>query len=124
MFTANASEKSELDFGIKTLIRDPANRYHGRMSLRAATLLFVLILGAIALIPHAPEARADDRGVGLPCDLNFDGIANAVDVSIFVNKLLGMTPPTPFDPADVNNDGLIDGRDIRPFVCCIVGSFC
>ncbi len=94
------------------------------MNLRAATLLFVLILGTLAPNTHSPEARADDRGVGLPCDLNFDGIANAVDISIFVNKLLGVTLPTPFDPADVNNDGLIDGRDIRPFVCCIVGSFC
>ncbi len=94
------------------------------MKLRAATLLFVLILGALAPTTPAPEARADDRGVLPPCDVNFDGQINAVDISIFVNKLLGVTPPLPFDPADINFDGHIDGRDIRSFVCCILGTFC
>jgi len=94
------------------------------MNLRAATLRFVLILSLFVTPTVEPSARADDRGVGLPCDLNFDGLANAVDISIFVNKLLGVIPPLPFDPADLNHDGLIDGRDIRSFVCCIVGSFC
>lgn len=52
-----------------------------------------------------------DRLLG---DCNRDGAVNALDVSRFISILTGASPKIP--EADINGDGLVDCRDINPFL--------
>jgi hypothetical protein len=49
-------------------------------------------------------------------DVNFDTFVNTADIPLFASIVIGATTPADPCPADVNDDGLIDGRDIREFI--------
>jgi len=59
-------------------------------------------------------------------DMNCDQAVDISDVPAFTSALLqpsgfGLCG---FPSADMNDDGLVDGRDIRPFVACVMGVGC
>jgi hypothetical protein len=54
-------------------------------------------------------------------DMTDDHVVNLLDVPIFANVLIGVdTTPYRVARADVNCDGLVDGRDIAPFLAILV----
>lgn len=56
-------------------------------------------------------------------DVDGNSTVNTADIPPMVDILLGnVNPPDPC-PADTNNDGLLDGRDIRPFIALALPSF-
>ena len=67
-------------------------------------------------MPAAYLARRD----ACPCvpgDLNRDGFANLGGVPPFAAVLLGTdNDPLQFQSADLNGDGVADGRYVQPFV--------
>jgi len=81
------------------------------------------------------DACVADTGVGTPPivdrgayefqgnagDLNGDGDVTTADIPDFVNVLLGVdTIPPHVVAADVNCDGLADGRDVKPFTVLLL----
>lgn len=65
------------------------------------------------------------RSAAVPCikgDVDANGIVNTADISPLVNVLLGVAVPGDPCPPDVNNDGLLDGRDAQAFVVELMGS--
>lgn len=65
------------------------------------------------------------RSAAVPCikgDVDANGIVNTADISPLVNVLLGVAVPGDPCPPDVNNDGLLDGRDVQAFVVELMGS--
>lgn len=68
---------------------------------------------------HEETGGPGPRGLGCPCpgDLDGNGIADELDLPLFVNTLLAGS----FGGcADVNGDGPVDGADIRPFVGAVL----
>jgi chitinase len=54
------------------------------------------------------------------CDINGDGAANALDLQIMVNLVLGLQAP-PAGKADLNGDGKIDALDLQILGNVILG---
>ncbi len=65
-----------------------------------------------------PQAPPPELGVpNLPGDMNGDAVVNQSDVPIFVDVLLGLdADPGHLHAADMDGNGLTDGRDVKPFV--------
>ncbi len=64
------------------------------------------------------------RSTTVPCikgDVDANGVVNTADISPMVNVLLGIVVPTDPCPLDVNDDGLLDGRDVQAFVVELMG---
>ena len=54
-----------------------------------------------------------------PCDMNCDGVVDALDIESFIGLLfLGDEPCQPCT-GDVNGDGFIDANDIEGFINCL-----
>ena len=55
-----------------------------------------------------------------PCDMNCDGVVNALDIEFFINLLFnGATPCAPCTGA-TNGDGVVDAADIEGFIDCLL----
>ena len=75
------------------------------------------------------SSLTDIRGLALrsatvPCmkgDVDANGVVNIADISPMVNVLLGIVVPADPCPLDVNDDGLLDGRDVQAFVVELMG---
>ncbi len=60
--------------------------------------------------------------LGLPGDIDGDGDADATDVALFVDVLLGLdAAPSHVAAADINQSGAPDGDDVQPFVTALAG---
>lgn len=60
--------------------------------------------------------------LGPPGDIDGDGDADATDVALFVDVLLGLdTMSSHVAAADVNQSGASDGDDVQPFVAALAG---
>lgn len=57
----------------------------------------------------------------IPCDLNSDGVVNAVDVQLAINQVLGTAP---CGSADVNRDGRCDAVDVQRVINASLGQAC
>lgn len=85
------------------------------------------IVAQTASFPGSPSAAAGrdvsnkrDDPPCHPCDTNCDSQINDLDVAPFVNTLLSDTPGCSPCAGDIDGDGQTDGRDIQPFVLCLL----
>ncbi len=68
--------------------------------------------------------------VGLPADMNCDGLVDNGDIDAFVLALLdrgayeSAFPTCRYENGDVNADGFVDNGDIDAFVQCLLGGGC
>lgn len=76
-----------------------------------------------------PVSGFSAHSAGFSCprgDMNCDQVVNLSDVPAFASALLQpiginlCNAPT----ADMNGDGFVDGRDIAPFITCVLGGGC
>ncbi len=74
--------------------------------------------GAATVVAQPPSAVSFSFSVCLAGDVNADAAVSLPDVPLFVDLLLGASPPDEQAAcaADLNADGNIDGRDITLFV--------
>ncbi|MCZ6817849.1 MAG: hypothetical protein O7F76_14275 [Planctomycetota bacterium] len=54
-----------------------------------------------------------------PCDMNCDGVVDALDIEPFLDLLFGGGTPCDFCTGDVNGDMRIDAGDIQGFIECL-----
>ena len=55
-----------------------------------------------------------------PCDINYDGVANVVDVQLIINEALGVTPAV----NDLNGDGVVNVVDVQIVINAALGLGC
>ena len=53
------------------------------------------------------------------CDMNCDGVVNAVDIEDFINILFNGQIPCDTCTGDTNGDGFVDAADIEGFIACL-----
>jgi len=58
---------------------------------------------------------------GSPCDLNSDGMVNALDVQLAVDQALGLTACT---TGDINHDGVCNIVDVQMVISAALGGSC
>ncbi len=69
----------------------------------------------------APAAGASSTGGPCdPCDVNCDSIHDFLDVPPFVEALVQEASGCSSCGGDLDDNGLLDGRDIQPFVDCLL----
>ena len=54
-----------------------------------------------------------------PCDMNCDGVVDALDIQSFLDLLFQGVNPCGTCTGDVNGDGFIDAEDIEGFIDCL-----
>ena len=65
------------------------------------------------------ELIGDIGGGCDPCDMNCDGVVNALDIETFLGLLFNGEQPCGACTGDANGDGNIDALDIEPFLDCL-----
>ncbi len=85
---------------------------------------------AFALFGSSSFSFSVDPALSISGDMNCDGVVNSDDADAFALAAVAPTeyqatyPDCNADEGDVNNDGLLDGRDIQGFVQCLIAGSC
>ncbi|HKQ47911.1 MAG TPA: hypothetical protein VJZ71_07580 [Phycisphaerae bacterium] len=96
---------------------------HRRRFVLIAGLLLVALIGmptpsvAISLLVGASMTA----GPCEPCDANCDSFLDILDIPPFVDALVQETSGCSSCAGDVDNNGTFDGRDVQPFIDCLLG---
>ena len=75
--------------------------------------------GQCGVAPVVDMGAYEFQGDCDPCDMNCDGLINALDIETFIGLLFNGDQPCGPCTGDTNGDGAIDALDIEPFLNCL-----
>lgn len=97
---------------------EPRKSYFLSMFLLAIHLPATLVASDDPLVPDA-DVAVSSRTCD-PCDANCDSLHDQFDIASFVDALILGAPGCSVCAADVDENGILDGRDIQPFIVCLL----
>lgn len=98
--------------------KEPTMFIHARLSAIFAVL--TLTAACQRAIASGTDPADPRGGICHPCDTNCDDMTDIDDLAGFVAMLIEDSAGCSFCAGDVNDDSLIDGGDIQPFVDCLL----